>query len=101
MDMSNEYRYLKSILFNYFAGHGTGVHCVDKKHMGIHGRENFPHKKLAIPRMQKFISGGAIAQFSSLVHGRWLSPLSPKGLVQLYQNNQTQCTHKENLYILI
>ena len=29
MYMSNEYRYLKSILFNYYAGHGTGVHCVD------------------------------------------------------------------------
>ena len=29
MYMSNEYRYLKSILFNYYAGHGTGVHFVD------------------------------------------------------------------------
>ena len=29
MYMSNEYRYLKSILFNYYIGHGTGVHCVD------------------------------------------------------------------------
>ena len=26
--MSNEHRYLKSILFNYYAGHGTGVPCV-------------------------------------------------------------------------
>ena len=25
MYMSNEYRYLKYILFNYYAGHGTGV----------------------------------------------------------------------------
>ena len=29
MYMSNEYRYLKPILFNYCGGHGTGVHCVD------------------------------------------------------------------------
>ena len=29
MYMSNEYRYLKSILFNYYASHGTDVHCVD------------------------------------------------------------------------
>ena len=29
MYMSNECRYLKFILFNYYAGHGTGVHCVD------------------------------------------------------------------------
>ena len=48
MYMSNEYRYLKSILFNYYADHGTGVHCVDvyscndEKQMGIQGRKNFP-----------------------------------------------------------
>ena len=29
MYMSNEYRYLKPILFNYYAGHNTDVHCVD------------------------------------------------------------------------
>ena len=29
MYMSNEYRYLKSTLFNYYVGHGTGMHCVD------------------------------------------------------------------------
>ena len=29
--MSNEHRYLKSILFNYYAGHGTGVPCVCRR----------------------------------------------------------------------
>ena len=29
MYMSNKCRHLKSILFNYYASHGTGVHCVD------------------------------------------------------------------------
>ena len=48
MYMSNEYRYLKSILFNYYAGHGTGVHqlcrhaaLLRRKYMGIQGRKNF------------------------------------------------------------
>ena len=59
MYMSNEYRYLKSNLFNYYASHGTGVHCVDvqpartKNTWAFGGVKIFAHKKLAIPRGAK------------------------------------------------
>ena len=41
MYMSNEYRYLKSILFNYYAGHGTGVDCV--RHAALLRRKTHGH----------------------------------------------------------
>ena len=62
MYMSNEYRYLKSNLFNYYASHGTGVHCVDvqpartKNTWAFGGVKFSPIKNWRFQGAQNFIS---------------------------------------------